>query len=127
MLRMGTIFGRYRIEGVAGTGGMGVVYRATDTETGQPAALKVVSSVRTLDDENRERLLREAQLVARIDHPGVVPVYEAGENDGHFYLAMLWVDGCDLDKLLTDPWSPTPVRSTSPTSASRRCSTPPRG
>src|SRR5215208_2534211 len=87
MLRMGTIFGRYRIEGVAGTGGMGVVYRATDTETGQPAALKVVSSVRTLDDENRERLLREAQLVARIDHPGVVPVYEAGEHDGHFYLA----------------------------------------
>ena len=108
MLRMGTIFGRYRIEGVAGTGGMGVVYRATDTETGQPAALKVVSSVRTLDDENRERLLREAQLVARIDHPGVVPVYEAGEHDGHFYLAMLWVDGCDLDKLLTD-LGPLPI------------------
>ena len=94
MLRMGTIFGRYRIEAVAGTGGMGVVYKATDTDTGQPVALKVVSSVRTLDDENRERLLREAQLVARIDHPGVVPVYEAGEHDGHFYLAMLWVDGC---------------------------------
>ena len=108
MLRMGTIFGRYRIESVAGTGGMGVVYRATDTETGQPAALKVVSSVRTLDDENRERLLREAQLVARIDHPGVVPVYEAGEHDGHFYLAMLWVDGCDLDKLLTD-LGPLPI------------------
>jgi serine/threonine protein kinase len=108
MLRMGTIFGRYRIEGVAGTGGMGVVYRTTDTETGQPAALKVVSSVRTLDEENRERLLREAQLVARIDHPGVVPVYEAGELDGHFYLAMLWVDGSDLDKLLTD-LGPLPI------------------
>src|SRR5215218_6834179 len=108
MLRMGTIFGRYRIEGVAGTGGMGVVYRATDTETGQPAALKVVSSVRTPDDENRERLLREAQLVARIDHPGVVPVYEAGEHDGHFYLAMLWVDGSDLEQLLTD-LGPLPV------------------
>src|SRR5918998_4375317 len=108
MLRMGTIFGRYRIESVAGTGGVGVVYRATDTETGQPAALKVVSSVRTLDDENRERLLREAQLVARIDHPGVVPVYEAGEHDGHFYLAMLWVDGSDLDKLLTD-LGPLPI------------------
>src|SRR5215217_479453 len=108
MLRMGTIFGRYRIEGVAGTGGMGVVYRATDTETGQPAALKVVSSIRTLDDENRERLLREAQLVARIDHPGVVPVYEAGEHDGHFYLAMLWVDGSDLEQLLSD-LGPLPI------------------
>jgi predicted Ser/Thr protein kinase len=108
MLRMGTIFGRYRIEGVAGTGGMGVVYRATDTETGQPAALKVVSSVRTLDDENRERLLREAQLVARIDHPGVVPVYEAGEHDGHFYLAMLWVEGSDLEQLLSD-LGPLPI------------------
>jgi predicted Ser/Thr protein kinase len=108
MLRMGTIFGRYRIEGVAGTGGMGVVYRATDTETGHPAALKVVSSIRTLDDENRERLLREAQLVARIDHPGVVPVYEAGEHDGHFYLAMLWVDGSDLEQLLSD-LGPLPI------------------
>ena len=108
MLRMGTIFGRYRIEGVAGTGGMGVVYRATDTETGQPAALKVVSSIRTLDEENRERLLREAQLVARIDHPGVVPVYEAGEHDGHFYLAMLWVDGSDLEQLLSD-LGPLPI------------------
>ena len=108
MLRMGTIFGRYRIEAVAGSGGMGVVYRATDTETGQPVALKVVSSIRTLDEENRERLLREAQLVARIDHPGVVPVYEAGEHDGHFYLAMLWVDGSDLEQLLSD-LGPLPI------------------
>ena len=108
MLRMGTIFGRYRIEGLRAPDGMGVVYRATDTETGQPAALKVVSSIRTLDEENRERLLREAQLVARIDHPGVVPVYEAGEHDGHFYLAMLWVDGSDLEQLLSD-LGPLPI------------------
>src|SRR6476469_7411433 len=101
MLRMGTIFGRYRIEAVAGSGGMGVVYRATDTETGPPGALKVVSSVRTPDEENRERLVREAQLVARIDHPGVVPFYDAGEHDCHFYLAMLWVDGSDLEQLLS--------------------------
>ncbi len=50
----------------------------------------------------------EAQLVARIDHPGVVPVYEAGEHDGHFYLAMLWVDGSDLEQLLSD-LGPLPI------------------
>ena len=91
----------YRIDALAGRGGMGEVYRAWDERLGRYVALKLVAP-RLADDERfRERFLRESRLAAGIDHPNVIPVYEAGEADGRLYIAMRYVEGSDLRKLLT--------------------------
>ena len=90
----------YRIDGVAGQGGMGVVYRATQLALDRPVALKVIASELANNADFRERFKSEAQLAASIDHPNVVPVYEAGEADGVLYLAMRYVDGTDLRELV---------------------------
>jgi YVTN family beta-propeller protein len=90
----------YRIDGVAGQGGMGVVYRATQLALDRPVALKVIASELANNADFRERFKSEAQLAASIDHPNVVPVYEAGESDGVLYLAMRYVEGTDLRELV---------------------------
>src|SRR5919198_5580572 len=89
----------FRIEEVAGEGGMGVVYRATHLALGRPVALKLIASDLASDRDFRARFKRESQLAASIDHPNVIPVYEAGEQDGVLYLAMRYVDGVDLGRL----------------------------
>src|SRR3954447_4228286 len=99
-LSPGTEFAGCRIEEILGTGGMGVIYRATDLRLGRPVALKLISADRASDPTLRERLEREARLTAAIDHPNVIPVYGAGEEDGHFYLVMRYVPGTDLHALL---------------------------
>src|SRR5690349_12530668 len=95
----GMQLGPYRIEALAGRGGMGVVYLATDTRLERHVALKVIADELTADPEFRARFQREAKLAAVIDHPNVVPVYEAGEADDHVYMAMRWVDGASLADL----------------------------
>jgi YVTN family beta-propeller protein len=99
-MEAGTVFGGYRIDGVAGAGGMGVVYRATQLALDRPVALKVIASEFAYDPSFRDRFNSEALLAASIDHPNVVPVYEAGESDGVLYLAMRFVDGIDLRALV---------------------------
>jgi hypothetical protein len=89
-----------RIETVAGRGGMGIVYRATQLSLGRPVALKLITPDRAADTGFRRRFARESRLAAAIDHPNVVPVYAAGEEHGHLYLVMRWVDGTDLHHLL---------------------------
>jgi serine/threonine protein kinase len=96
----GVLFGAYRIEAVVGRGGMGVVYRATDLSLARPVALKLITPEFAQDPEFRERFLREPRLAASLDHPGVVPIYEAGEREGQLYLAMRWVEGTDLRRML---------------------------
>jgi hypothetical protein len=96
----GVLFGGYRIEAVAGRGGMGVVYRATDLSLSRPVALKLIAPELARDPAFRERFLREPRMAASLDHPGVVPIYEAGERDGQLYLAMRWVEGSDLRQML---------------------------
>jgi hypothetical protein len=96
----GVLFGGYRIEALAGRGGMGVVYRATDLSLSRPVALKLIAPELAQDAAFRERFLREPRIAASLDHPGVVPIYEAGERDGQLYLAMRWVEGSDLRQLL---------------------------
>src|SRR5215468_5725668 len=100
-MESGTVLGAYRIEGVAGHGGMGVVYRATQLGLDRPVALKVIAAEFAHDATFRERFKTEAQLAASIDHPNVVPVYEAGEAEGVLYLAMRFVDGIDLRTLVS--------------------------
>jgi serine/threonine-protein kinase len=90
---------------------MGVVYRATQLALGRPVALKAIAPDLTQDTEFRERFQTEAQIAASIDHPNVIPVYEAGELDGVLYLIMRWVDGTDLRVLLTQHGRLTPARA----------------
>ena len=95
-LTTGTVFAGYQIDGVAGEGGMGVVYRATEIALQRPVALKLIAEDFAGDRKFRERFQRESMLAASIDHPNVIPVYEAGEVDGELYIAMRFVDGTDL-------------------------------
>src|ERR1700760_2536944 len=98
-LSLGSMFAGCRLEAVAGRGGMGVVYRATQVGLGRPVAVKAVAPELAGDAEFRKRFTRESHLAASLDHPNVIPVYEAGEADGTLYLIMRWVDGTDLRAL----------------------------
>jgi serine/threonine protein kinase len=107
----GSIFAGCRLEAVAGRGGMGVVFRATQLALGRPVALKAIAPELAEDEDYRERFQRESHLAASIDHPNVIPVYEAGELDGKLYLMMRWVEGTDLRTLLTTSGSVSPGRA----------------
>ena len=96
----GSLFGGYRVEGIAGKGGMGVVYRATQLALGRTVALKLITPELAHDKQFRERFKRESRLAASIDHPNVIPVYEAGEADDSLFIAMRWVEGADLLTLI---------------------------
>jgi YVTN family beta-propeller protein len=95
-LAAGTVFAGYQIDSVAGQGGMGVVYRATEVALARPVALKLIADDFAGDRKFRERFQRESMLAASIDHPNVIPIYEAGEVEGELYIAMRFVDGTDL-------------------------------
>ena len=96
----GTVFARYRVDSVVGRGGMGVVYRATDLSLERPVALKLIAPELAGDKRFRERFLKEPRMAASLDHPNVIPIYEAGEHDGQLYLAMRYVEGSDLKSVL---------------------------
>ena len=99
------------IEGVAGRGGMGVVYRATQSGLGRTVALKVIAPEYAIDPGFVERFKRESRLAASIEHPHVIPVYEAGERDGLLYLLMRYVEGTDLLTLLAQEGPLEPGRA----------------
>ena len=107
----GTTFAGYRVETLVGRGGMGVVYRATDLSLERPVALKLVAPELAEDGRFRERFLREPRLAASLDHPHVIPIYEAGEHDGQLYLAMRFVEGSDLRTLLEREGKLSPERT----------------
>jgi serine/threonine-protein kinase len=101
-LTVGDEFAGYRIEALLGRGGMGVVYRAHDQRLKRSVALKLVAPNVSGDSRFRERFLVEAELASSLEHPNVVPVYDAGEIDGQLYLVMRYVDGNDLKSLLAE-------------------------
>ena len=96
MLSVGSTFAGYEIEGVVGLGGIGVLYRARQLRLDRPVALKVVERDVAGEPVVRERLRREARAVASMDHPNVVPLYEAGEQDGTIYIVTRWIEGTEL-------------------------------
>src|SRR5439155_23923479 len=98
--RVGTTLGPYQVERVLGRGGMGVVYLALDPRLDRRIALKILAPELSLDLAFKERFVREARMAAATDHPNIIPVYEAGEAEGVFYLAMRYVDGTDLEEVL---------------------------
>ncbi|MCA1672278.1 MAG: serine/threonine protein kinase, partial [Actinobacteria bacterium] len=90
----------YRIERLLGQGSMGVVYLAEDVRMQRKVALKVLAPALADDQLFRRRFNHESRRAAQLNHPNVVAVYEAGETDGLYYIAMHYVDGGDLGKLL---------------------------
>jgi len=107
----GSTFAGCRLEAVAGRGGMGVVFRATQLALQRPVALKAIVPDLAADLAFRERFQRESHLAASLDHPNVIPVYEAGELDGTLYLIMRWVEGTDLRTLLASSGRLSPGRA----------------
>ncbi|WP_281689607.1 protein kinase domain-containing protein [Pseudonocardia thermophila] len=97
---IGAVIGGLRIDAVAGRGGMGVVYKAHQLSLDRTVAMKIINPELAGDPEFRERFRREARLAASLDHPHVVPIYHAGEDDGHVYLTMRFVDGTDLASMI---------------------------
>jgi TolB-like protein/Tfp pilus assembly protein PilF/predicted Ser/Thr protein kinase len=96
---IGRTLAHYRITAAIGAGGMGEVYRATDTKLGRDVALKVLPAEMASSPERLERFQREAKALAALDHPGIVTVYSVEEADGVHFLTMQLVDGQPLDKL----------------------------
>jgi serine/threonine-protein kinase len=90
----------YRIEQEIGRGGMAVVYRARDLRLERTVALKLLAPELARNDTFRRRFTHESRAAAAIDHPHIVPVFEAGETDGVLYIAMRYVPGSDLRHVL---------------------------
>src|SRR3954471_856532 len=110
-LSPGSVFAGYRIEEVAGQGGMGRVYRATQVALERPVALKLIVPELADDADFRARFKRESLLAASIDHPNVIPVYEAGEAEGRLFMSTRWIDGADLRALIVDEGRLEPARA----------------
>jgi serine/threonine protein kinase/Flp pilus assembly protein TadD len=98
--RRGERIAHYEILEQIGSGGMGEVYLATDTRLGRKVALKFLPSSLTADPQLRARFLREAQLASALDHPNVCTIHEVGESSGHLFIAMQYVEGVTLKKLI---------------------------
>jgi len=98
--RIGSEVAGFRIESVLGRGGMSVVYVAEQMRLGRKVALKVLTTELAWDEHFRERFVRESHIAAAIDHPNIIPIYDAGEADGLLYIAMRFVQGPDLKEIL---------------------------
>jgi DNA-binding beta-propeller fold protein YncE len=99
---IGSTLAGYRLDALIARGGMGVVYRATQVALERPVALKVIARHLADDEAFRERFLSESRLAARLDHPAVVPVYDAREEEGELIVAMRLVAGGDLKRRLRE-------------------------
>ncbi|MFJ8074312.1 serine/threonine-protein kinase [Streptomyces sp. NPDC096176] len=98
----------YRLEREIGRGGMAVVYRARDLRLDRTVALKLLAPELARNDTFRRRFTHESRVAASIDHPHIVPIFEAGETDGLLYIAMRYVAGQDL-RVLLDRMGPLPA------------------
>jgi len=94
--RLGIELAGYRLDAVIGRGGMGVVYVAQHIRLKRKAAMKILAPELAEDSRFRARFLKESELAASLDHPHVIPIYDAGESDGLLYIAMRLVEGPDL-------------------------------
>ncbi|HET6832144.1 MAG TPA: serine/threonine-protein kinase, partial [Solirubrobacterales bacterium] len=99
-LNPGATFAGHRIEGIAGRGGMGTVYRATHLALDHVVALKVIAADLAADDAFRERFRSESRIAVSLRHPNVVPIHHAGEEEGLLFVTMDLIDGPDLRRML---------------------------
>ena len=98
----------YQLEEEIGRGGMAVVYRARDVRLGRWVALKVLAQDYAQDEAFRQRFIRESRTAASVDHPNIIPIFDAGEAGGVLYIAMRYVAGQDVHSLLHSA-GPLPV------------------
>ena len=98
--RIGTEIAGYRVESLLGRGGMSVVYLAEHVRLGRRVALKLLAPMLSDDETYRDRFQRESRRAAELDHPNVVPIFDAGEVDGQLFIAMRYIEGCDLKTLI---------------------------
>ena len=110
-LALGSTFAGHRIDGIAGRGGMGIVYRATDLTLDRPVALKLLVPSLARDPVFRARFERECRLAAALDHPHVVQIFHAGAERGALYLTMRYIEGTDLRSLLAEEQRLEPSRA----------------
>jgi Tol biopolymer transport system component len=100
-LTPGAQLGAYRVEALIGAGGMGNVYRATDTRLGRTVALKLLPPTLLVDAEHKRRLLQEAKAASALNHPNIVTLYDIGEDRGTDFLVLEYVPGRPLNELIT--------------------------
>jgi Protein kinase domain len=110
-LRIGSELAGYRIEALIGRGGMGVVYRAVDLRLGRKVALKLLAPELVENEAFKVRFDRESRLAAAIDHPNIIPLYEAREVDGLLFITMRYVEGTDLRSVIADSGRLDPMRA----------------
>jgi Protein kinase domain len=92
----GTQIAGYQVEAEIGRGGMAIVYRALDSKLGRPVALKILAPRLAEDESFRRRFIHESRAAAAVDHPNIIPVFEAGEADGCLFIAMRYVRTGDV-------------------------------
>ena len=97
---VGRTLGPYLLQAKLGSGGMGTVYRATHQLLDQPRAVKVLPPNLAQDSTFVQRFLREARTAAKLRHPNIIPIYDVGEQDGHYFIAMELVQGVPLSDLM---------------------------
>ncbi len=105
---VGSRLAGYRLDEVIGRGGMAVVYRAYDPRLERQVALKILAPGLASDEGFRQRFIRESRAAAAVDHPHIIPVFEAGQADGILFIAMRYVESRDVRTLL-DEQGPLPV------------------
>src|SRR3984885_13111878 len=110
-LALGAELGGYRIDELIGQGAMGMVYRVTNIGLNRTYALKVLAPELAEDEQFRKRFQREMQIAASLEHPNVVGVHYAGEQEGVLFLAMDYVHASDLRKLMTEQGALRPSRA----------------
>src|SRR5437773_10254107 len=104
-----TLFdGRYRVIRKLGAGGMADVYLAEDQELGRSVAIKILNDRHAQDDQFVERFRCEAKNAAGLSHPNIVSIYDRGEAEGSYYIAMEYLDGRTLNELIVTK-GPTPI------------------
>src|SRR6202166_538045 len=101
MVSLGSLLGPYKLEAKLGAGGMGEVYRATDTRLHRTVAIKVLPHDKVADPERKRRFLQEARAASSLNHPNIVTLHDIASQGGMDYLVMEFVPGKPLDKLIT--------------------------
>lgn len=112
-LEPGDTLAGYRIESLLGRGGMATVYLAEHDRLKRKVALKVLSPDLAADETFRQRFVSESERLASVDHPNIIPVYEAGEVDSLLFIAMRYVDTTDLKRLIAEEGGLDPERALS--------------